>query len=127
AQVQQRLVVVEAGAVGGDLQQHAAGFAEVDRGEVGAVPDLGDVHAALGQGAPPPLLGGGVRGPVGDVVHGPGGDQAALGPRVGEHVDHGAHPVAGGGGAEPVPAAALLGEAEPEGAAEHPRAEEHTS
>ena len=42
-----RLVDGEAGDVGGDLEQHAAGLAEVDRAEVVAVLLLGRMHAVL--------------------------------------------------------------------------------
>ena len=44
-ELQQRLVDGEAGRVGGDLEQHPAGLAEVDRLEVLPVEDLGDLHA----------------------------------------------------------------------------------
>src|SRR5947209_16269392 len=62
------LVDREARRQGGDLEQHAAGLPEVDRLEVIAIADVGDVSSGLAD----PLLPGQVvlvsRGP-GDVVH----------------------------------------------------------
>src|SRR6185312_3006876 len=71
AEVLERLVDGEAGADRGDLEQHAARLAEVDRLEVEAVDDRRRVRAALGDAALPLLVLLGRRGP-GDVVDGPG-------------------------------------------------------
>ena len=56
AQLQQRLVDVESGGIGRDLEQHAARLAEVDAREVLAVDDLGDVVALLDEFLAPLLL-----------------------------------------------------------------------
>src|SRR5690348_10347679 len=56
AELLRRLVHSETGAVGGDLEQHAARLAEVDRLEVPAVNDRRDVAAGGQQRTAPFLL-----------------------------------------------------------------------
>jgi hypothetical protein len=64
-----RLVHGHARAVGGDLEQHPAGLAEVDRAEVGAVHHRRHADPEAGEGLLPRLLGGVVGRAEGDVVH----------------------------------------------------------
>src|ERR1700680_3579615 len=60
----------ESGLVGRDLKKYAARFAVVDRFEVVAVDDGGDVANVLHQDRSPGGLAGVVGGPPGDVMHG---------------------------------------------------------
>src|SRR5918993_3441409 len=55
--------------VGGDLEEHPTGLAEVDRAEVVAVEDGGDVETAGRDLLPPFPLRRLIRRPPGDVVH----------------------------------------------------------
>ena len=72
------LVDGEAGVVGGDLEEHAAGLAEVDGVEVGAVLD-GVAGRCCGDLRAPVELGGVVGGAEGDVVDGAGAGAAVVG------------------------------------------------
>ena len=65
-----RLVDGEPGAQRGDLEQHAARLAEVDRAEVLAVDDLRGLHALVDHALTPGLVVAVLRCP-GDVVNGP--------------------------------------------------------
>src|SRR5450759_424750 len=57
AQALHRLVDVEARAKGGDLEEHAAGLAEIDRPEVGAVDDWSRLDTGANQrGVPVPVV-----------------------------------------------------------------------
>ena len=85
AQVLERLVGSEAGADGGDLEEDAAGLAEVDRLEVEAVDDRGRMRACLGDPFAPRLVILRLRGP-GDVVDGACAGDSALGGRLVEVV-----------------------------------------
>jgi hypothetical protein len=85
AQVLERLVHVEARPAGGQLEQHAAGLAEVDGVEVLAVDDLGGMRARLGNPFAPRLLLGVVLRRPRDVVDGPGSLDP---PHLGRGIDH---------------------------------------
>ena len=80
------LVDGEAGIVGGELEEDAAGFAEVDGVEVLAVEDFGSGEV-LGDLGAPFQLGGVVGGAEGDVVDGAGAGAAEVGGWVDEDID----------------------------------------
>src|SRR5680860_306978 len=87
AQLKQRFVDGEPGRIGGDLQEHAAGLAEVDGAEVVAVDDRRDVIAVLDDLLAPCLLRLVVGRAPGDMVHGAGGHQAPRRLGLADHVD----------------------------------------
>ena len=93
-QLQQRFVNGEPGRVGGDLEQHASGLAEVDGLEVLAIQNLGYGDAAGDELGMPRLHGHQVGGSERDVV-----DSSASLPApitdAGEHVHQGARAAAG--------------------------------
>src|SRR5262245_22758325 len=68
AQIRLRLIPGEPGAVRGDLKEHAAGFAEVDAVEVGAIPHGAYTVSQLHQFLPPGLLFRVIRGTESDVM-----------------------------------------------------------
>src|SRR5918999_1810376 len=101
----ERLVDREAGRAGGDLEQHAARLAEVDRAEVVAVDHRSGAAPALLDAAAPGLVVL-VLGRPGDVVHRSRALDAALGGRGVVQVEPAAARPAG------LPGGARLGEAE---------------
>lgn len=77
-----RFVQGEAGVGGGQLEQHPVVLAEVDREEVVAVDQAGDLGRARLGGPPAQGAQGIRRGAPGDMMDGPGAAQAASGRRV---------------------------------------------